>query len=409
MTRVGVFHPGTQHSWQTALAFQEVGQLRWYATSVFYSPDRWPYRIERFVPEPLATRLNRNFRRRHSPALEAGLVRQFGAWEWVETGSRRVGAEALAHWANRRGNASFGGSVIRLVQREPVDVLWGYDTSSLEVFRWAKQQGIRCVLDQTIGHCAAMNRVMLAEQKRHPDFFLASYTPFSPNAIARQDEEAALADMIVVGSDSCARAMIEHGCAASKIRILPYGYDETLFPGERPVRPPTEGRPLRFLFVGSVHPRKGIAALLQAFDRLPGEQAALTLVGRLEIPEKTFARYSRRVNHLGSLSRPDVVKHFVDADCFVFPSLFEGSALVLHEAAAAGLGIVQSAAAGDGVRDGSNGTVIAEVSVESVTAAVASIVDDRRRLAAWQGSSWERRLERTWQRYRQGARTLVAA
>ena len=25
--RVGVFHPGTQHSWQTALAFQEAGAL----------------------------------------------------------------------------------------------------------------------------------------------------------------------------------------------------------------------------------------------------------------------------------------------------------------------------------------------------------------------------------------------
>jgi len=58
-----------------------------------------------------------------------------------------------------------------LIQREPVDVLWGYNTSSLEVFRWAKKQGIRCILDQTIGHCAAMNRVMLAEQTRNPEFF----------------------------------------------------------------------------------------------------------------------------------------------------------------------------------------------------------------------------------------------
>ena len=44
--RIGVFHPGTQHSWQTALAFQEAGMLGWYATSAFYDPARWPYRLE---------------------------------------------------------------------------------------------------------------------------------------------------------------------------------------------------------------------------------------------------------------------------------------------------------------------------------------------------------------------------
>jgi hypothetical protein len=36
--KVGVFHPGTQHSWQTALAFQEAGTLAWFATSIFYDP-----------------------------------------------------------------------------------------------------------------------------------------------------------------------------------------------------------------------------------------------------------------------------------------------------------------------------------------------------------------------------------
>jgi hypothetical protein len=221
--KVGVFHPGTQHSWQTALAFQETGQLAWYATSVFYDPARWPYRVERFLPASLAQPLHREFARRHSPALKAENVRQFGLWEWVETGARRAGARALSSWTNRRGNASFGTMVTNLLEREPVDVLWGYNSSCLEVFRWAKRRGIRCVLDQTIGHAASLNRVMLAEQARNPEFFLESYTPLSSNVILRQDEEIALADTIVVGSDFCARTLIENGCSPSKIRIAPYG------------------------------------------------------------------------------------------------------------------------------------------------------------------------------------------
>jgi glycosyltransferase involved in cell wall biosynthesis len=406
--KVGVFHPGTQHSWQTALGFQETGQLQWYATSVFYDPGRWPYRLERLVPPPLSTRLHRDFTRRYLPALQPRLVRQFGLWEWIETAARRCGQERLAQWANHRGNASFGEMVIRLAEREPVDVLWGYNTSSVEVFRWAKRRGIVCVLDQTIGHCASMNRVMLAEQARHPDFFLESYTPFSADEIAQQQEEISLADVVVVGSDYCAQTLVENGCDRKKLRVVPYGFDETLFPAERPRRPPLGGRPLECLFVGSIQPRKGIASLLHAFAEIAPEQARLTLVGRLEIPSPTFERFRRRVAHVDSLPRSEVVKHFLAADCFLFPSLFEGGGIVLYEACAAGLGIIQSAHCGDGVRDGRNGQVLAEVSATALHRAIAALADAPRQLAGWQEASWQMRLERTWQRYRQNIRTLIS-
>ena len=48
--KVAVFHPGTQHSWQTAFALQQLGRLQWYATSIFYKPDSLPYLLER-LPE----------------------------------------------------------------------------------------------------------------------------------------------------------------------------------------------------------------------------------------------------------------------------------------------------------------------------------------------------------------------
>jgi glycosyltransferase involved in cell wall biosynthesis len=352
-------------------------------------------------------RLHRDFSRRYLPALRRENVRQFGLWEWLETGARRVGAEAFADWANRRGNASFGRLVVRLAEREPVDVLWGYNTSSVEVFRWAKRRGIRCILDQTIGHCASMNRVMLAEQARHPEFFLESFTPFSPAAIAQQDEEIALADAVVVGSEYCAQTLIENGCPASKVRIVPYGYDETLFPDNPPVRPALGGRPIEFLFVGLIYPRKGVAALLQAFETIPPGDARLTLVGRLEIPASTFQRFRGRVRHVSSVPRSEVAKYFLAADCLILPSLFEGGGIVLYEASAAGLGIIQSAHCGDGVREARNGQILADVSSTAIRAAILSVVANPTKLAGWQQASWEMRLERSWQRYRERVRALV--
>ncbi|NIQ94071.1 MAG: glycosyltransferase family 4 protein, partial [Desulfuromonadales bacterium] len=78
-----------------------------------------------------------------------------------------------------------------------------------------------------------------------------------------------MADVIVVGSPFCAQTMIDNGCPEEKIRIVPYGFDETLFPAVPPQREPPEGRPMRFLFVGAVHARKGAAYLLQAFQDIP--------------------------------------------------------------------------------------------------------------------------------------------
>ena len=54
--QIVVAHPGTQHSWQTAYALQQLGRLKFYATSIFYQPERWPYRIERYLPAPLKRR-----------------------------------------------------------------------------------------------------------------------------------------------------------------------------------------------------------------------------------------------------------------------------------------------------------------------------------------------------------------
>ncbi len=406
--RVGVFHPGSQHSLQTAIAFQESGQLAWHATTIYYMPGRFPYRLERMLPAGPAARLTREFRRRYDPELDPRHVRALGFDEWAEVIARRLRLTALADAINIGGNRRFGKRVVGLIGREPVDVVWGYNTSALEVFRWAKPRGIRCVLDQTIGHPRAMNAMFEAEYKVHPDCFVGPVAPFDEAAIARQDEEVAHADLVVCGSAYCAETMIDNGCPPEKIRIVPYGFSDWLFPDEPPNRPPLEGRPVSFLFAGTVEPRKGVPYLLDAFARVPPEEATLTLIGRLAIPEARLAPLAGRVAHVGQMPRDELIAHYRAADCFIFPSLFEGGGLVLYEAAAAGLGIIQSRFCGDGVRGGRNGISLDAVNPATVLDAVRKAIDDRRILASWQDASWSMRKERSWSVYRQSVRELVA-
>lgn len=374
--------------------------LGWYATTVFYDPSRWPYKLENFVPKSISKRLNREFRRRQSPALDLSKVRQFGLWEWSEVLLRRLGRHRLADQCNERGNRAFCKQTIRLIESEPVDILWGYNTSSLEVFQWARKRGIRCVLDQTIGHPAAQNRVMREEQERHPEFFDTAYRPFAQDWIDRQNAEMAEADLVVVGSEFCARTMIENGCAPEKILVVHYGYDETLFPDRQPPRQVAGGRPIRCLFAGEVGPRKGIAYLLQAFENVPADKVEMTLVGRLAIPPATFQKYVNRVHYVPQVPRSEIARFFAEADCFVFPSLFEGSAIVLYEACGAGLGIIQTDRCGDGVRLGQNGHVLKEITVTALTEAIVQIASDPALCERWQTASWAGRRERRWVDYR---------
>jgi glycosyltransferase involved in cell wall biosynthesis len=404
---VGVFHPVTQHSWQTSLAFQEAGRLRWFATSVYYEPHRWPYRIEQWLPGRLAEKIHAEFERRVSPSLDPALVRQLSPGEWASAALRRANQHRLEHWLNKVNARVFGHSVTKLAEREPVDVLWGYDTTSLEVFRWAKARGIRCVLDQTIGHPASFNKVMLAEKARHPEFFLDSFEPFDQAWIDRQNEELALADVVVVGSTFCRDTLIENGVAAGKIRVVAYGADEALFPGERPQRVPLGKRPVEFLFVGSVEPRKGVAYLLEAMRQIPPELARLTIVGRMLTPARTFERFAKWVRHVPHVSRAEVVGYFLMADCFVFPSLFEGGGIVLYEACRAALGVIQSAMCGDGVREALNGFVMQNVNTEALLAQMRGVIDNPALLEQWQEASWTHQEERTWAAYRQKVRDLV--
>lgn len=405
--KVGVFHPGTQHSWQTAIAFQEAGQLHWYATSIFYQPQRWPYRVERFLPSRAADPLHRRFMRRFTPLLEPNLVRQFGLSEWVQQGAGALRLNAISERLGHRMRQRFGRRVIAQIEREPVDILWGYDGCSLHAFRWAKRRGIRCILDRTMMHNTTSNRLITEEHARNPDFFIGPWTPKAQSLIDAEDEEMALADHVVVGSANCADSLVANGCPGPKIRIINYGYDEHFFPETCPLREPPGGRALRFLFVGQVHPRKGVAHMLKAFARIPAEVASLTLVGGLGIPAATFARYADRVRHVPSVPRSDVIAHYAAADCFIFPSLVEGSAVVLREIAGVGLGGIHTRAAGDGVEPGVSGRLVATASADEIVHSVMALVDDPDQCAAWSRASWNGRSERTGASYRRRVRDFV--
>jgi len=147
------------------------------------------------------------------------------------------------------------------------------------------------------------------------------------------------ADLVTTPSDKTGKRVLEIAPAA-KVRVVPNGTDAL------PVLPPiAKGRGPRLIYVGRISLEKGIGLMLDAFelvrDQLPG--AELMIVGDWkETPVKLRRRLQRAarfggVKLPGQIPREKLGAYYASGDAFVFASLTDTQALVLHEAAHAGL------------------------------------------------------------------------
>ena len=150
------------------------------------------------------------------------------------------------------------------------------------------------------------------------------------------------ADLVTTPSDKTAKRVLEIAPHA-KVRVVPNGTDAL------PELPPVhKGRGPRLLYVGRIAVEKGLDLMLDGFelvrDHIP--DAELMLVGDwkktpagLRSRLKRAARY-RGVKLVGQVPREQLGAYYASADLFLFTSLTDTQALVLHEAAHAGLPFV---------------------------------------------------------------------
>lgn len=150
------------------------------------------------------------------------------------------------------------------------------------------------------------------------------------------------------------------------ITIVPNGIDLKEYISELPVQN-VEGAEKRILFVGRLHPVKGVRYLLQAMSLVHQElpEAKLILVGdgeeREYLENLTDSLGIRKcVEFVGKVSHERIPDYMHHAGVFVLPSLSESFGIVNLEAMACGLPIVATRVGGipDIIEDGVNGYLV---------------------------------------------------
>jgi glycosyltransferase involved in cell wall biosynthesis len=248
----------------------------------------------------------------------------------------------------------------RILRRRYVASLAGANAAYLwaatpeDIYRDVKRSGVPLYVERINCHRATSMRILDDVYRR------AGLPPAHGITLESLEEERrklAMADRIFAPSTPVLRSLLDDGIPEEKVLLASYGWSPERV-GTAARSRPADAPPV-FLFAGTVCLRKGAHLLLEAWSAA-GVNGRLDLVGQVleEVRAVSGPRLERPdVNRTGYI--PRVAQAFADSDVFAFPTLEEGSPLVIYEAMSFGLPILTSPmGAGEVVRDGVEGRVL---------------------------------------------------
>lgn len=221
--------------------------------------------------------------------------------------------------------------------------------------------------------------------------------------IEREEREYRLADKIFVLSSFARQSFIARGVPASRLWTTPLGVDIGQFGATPQLRAARRqrilsGAPLRILTVGTLSFRKGARDLLQVARRLSG-QLQFRFVGDCPAEIEGLLPAARGdIEILERVHEHDLAQQYAWGDVFLLPTIEDGFAAVLLQAAAAGLPIIATGncSAPDFVEAGRSGWLVDIRAPEEIAARLRWCDAHRAELAAVADTAGSSGQVRTW-------------
>jgi glycosyltransferase involved in cell wall biosynthesis len=232
-----------------------------------------------------------------------------------------------------------------------------YSGAGLKTIRASRSRGIVSVCQVHHAHVLEQQRILKDEAAACG----LAYTPiYSPAQVRRQLQEFEETEVIVCPSTAVKESFERAGLPASKVLVVSHGVD--LARGTAPLARDERVRgPLRVLYVGQLHYRKGLRHLVEAAGGSDAPNLQIRLVG----PDFGLSGLRPEVGagnltKTGAKKGEDLLQEYRGADVFVLPSVEEGFGLVVLEAMRAGLPVVITSAVGakDFFTDGVEGWIV---------------------------------------------------
>jgi glycosyltransferase involved in cell wall biosynthesis len=384
-------HPsGNPASHHAALAHYQAGWLE--SLCVAWMPSVATINVLNLLGKasPMLARL----RRRHFAPLAQAPKTQSRLGEFTRLAARALGSDSdrLAVQANEWLMRTMTG----MADIKRVSAVHAYEDCSLRQFRRARQLGKACLYDMPIGYYPAWERIAAGLVDKY-SAWLAPHKSVPLVSPKQKREEMALADLVLAPSAFVA-GTIREAAPEKAIAIAPYGVDAA----DWTFRPETRANgKLTFLFVGQCSLRKGTPLLLEAWRAAALPDAQVQLVGSWRLAEAKKKELPPGCSWVGPVSAERLREIYAAADIFVFPTNFEGRALVIGEALASGLPILTTKASGmDDAVDESCGRIIAAESLDELVESLRWFARNAGHLPQMKKAARARAQACSWDKYR---------
>jgi glycosyltransferase involved in cell wall biosynthesis len=351
-------------AYQAVIGLERDGMLAQFLTAFYYNEASKIAGIARGVAPSRFSRCEEWLNRRRDPEIPSQRVRSVWSYDLAVKFESRLRPEraalkrAVVRWRTER----FDQRVAAEVRTTRPDALLVFsDVGSEIALPTCRRLGIPSVLSMVHGDVREEQDVLKCERAVSPEFFSMYLGDgvFDHEELAwlhgRRLRDLALADRVLVPSDHIRDILVDYGTDPGKIYVIPYAADTRRF---RPRQSRSCSGTCTFLFAGGITQRKGIKYLLEAWKRIRRPGWRLQLLGALPKDAGPLEPLLGGVELLGRLPHSEVPARMADADVFVFPSLFEGSAVVTYEAMACGLPCITTPNSGSVVRDGIEGFLV---------------------------------------------------
>lgn len=288
------------------------------------------------------------------------------------------------------------------------------DVGSVHAMKSARKNGLKPVLSMVTGHMDEEMEILEREKKRSPEFFPAYLGDGSLDLDEmrwlhnRRRLDLHQADLVLVPSQHIAREVIRRSMVpADRVRVIPYAADPYRFQPQKSLSDPNS---CRFLFAGGITQRKGLSDLLEAWKLIKRPGWSLSLAGEAPVSaQKLIPQDDPSLRLLGRIAYPSMPEVFANHDVFVFPSLFEGSAVVCYEAMAAGLAVITTPQSGSVVRHGEEGFIVQAAQPQKLAEAMKQLGEDFELRKDMGESARIRALDFTWEQYSQRTVQAIAS
>jgi glycosyltransferase involved in cell wall biosynthesis len=302
-------------------------------------PKKWP---ERFAVPGQNVRSN----------IAHGIVSRVMARADKVIGSQKAGEKFLHEW--------FGRWAARQLSRSPVDMTHLFSGVGLETILAGGKTGKVHTLMRGSSHIQKQREILAEEEVRTGRWIDKP----SDWMMRREVDEYKSADLIVCLSRFAYGSFQEKGFESERLFLNPLGVQESLFRSSQEVLQKRKQRilrdKLRVLTTGTFSLQKGAVDYSEVVERL---YQKIEFIFRGDVADDAVYLYRRLEEKVKFLPRTEQVRlpqDYFNADLFFFPTLQDGFAAVLAQAAAAGLPILatHNCGAGDILSEGMDGWMV---------------------------------------------------